>query len=116
LQVALRVSLPVFAKASDSALPKAVWTLAYQAKEHALSVGLANQGNAHLQFQEFQLFAPGNGTALANQQTVLYLLPGQSHDWLIKLDPSVHIVPGRLHLKAVTDAGELDQELDVEQP
>jgi fimbrial chaperone protein len=116
LQVALRVSLPVFAKPGDSVLPKAVWSLAYQAKEHALRVGLANNGNAHLQFQEFQLFAPGNETALANQQTVLYLLPGQRHEWLIKLDPSVHIGAERLHLKAVTDAGDWDQELDLEKP
>ncbi len=116
LQVALRVSLPVFAKASDNVLPQSVWSAAYQAREHALRVTLLNKGNAHLQFQEFQLYAPGNETAVTNQQTVLYLLPGQSHDWLIKLDPSAHTVPLRLHLKAVTDAGEQDQDLDVAQP
>ena len=116
LQVALRISIPVFAKAGDNALAKTAWRVAYQSGEHALRVGLINSGNAHLQFQEFQLFAPGSQTALAAQQTMLYLLPGQGHEWLIKLDPSVRMVGGRLRLKAVTDAGEWDKEIEIEQP
>lgn len=116
LQVALRISLPVFAKPGEGIAAKANWKVAYQAKEHALRVGLVNTGNAHLQLQEFRLSAPGNDNVVALQQTSLYLLPGKSHDWLIKLAPSVRMAGERLRLRASTDAGDMDQELEIEKP
>lgn len=116
LQVALRISLPVFAKPGDAAVPRATWSAGYLAREHALRVSLANTGNAHLQLQEFKLSAPGSDATLALQQTAVYLLPGQSRDWLLKLNASVRISVQRLRLKAVTDAGEMDQELELEKP
>jgi fimbrial chaperone protein len=116
LQVALRISIPVFARPGDAAAPRAEWKVAYGAREHALRVVLANAGNAHLQVQEFMLFAPGSNTPSAIRQTAAYVLPGQSRDWLIKLDPSVRVDGPRLRLKAVTDAGGLDKELDLDKP
>lgn len=116
LQVALRISLPVFAKPGEAIAPKANWKVAYLAKEHALRVGLANTGNAHLQLQEFRLSAPGTDSVVALRQTSLYLLPGKSRDWLIKLAPSVRMAGERLRLRASTDAGDMDQELEIEKP
>ena len=116
LQVALRISIPVFVRPGATATPKAVWKVAYEAKEHALLVDLANSGTAHLQVQEFMLFAPGSSTPLAIRQTAAYVLSGQSRDWLIKLDPSVRIGGTRLRLKAITDAGDVDDELELDKP
>jgi fimbrial chaperone protein len=116
LQVALRISIPVFARPGDAAAPRAEWKVAYGAREHALRVVLANAGNAHLQVQEFMLFAPGSNTPSAIRQAAAYVLPGQSRDWLIKLDPSVRIDGPRLRLKAITDAGDVDRELDLDKP
>jgi len=116
LQVALRISLPVFALPAAGATPKAGWRLAYQAKEHTLRVDLANTGNAHLQMQEFSLSAPGRDAPLALRQSVQYVLAGQSYTWLIKLDPAVRITGKRLRLKAVTDEGHVDKEFDLDTP
>jgi hypothetical protein len=44
------------------------------------------------------------------------VLPGQSRDWLIKLDPSVRVDGPRLRLKAITDAGDVDRELELDKP
>ncbi len=116
LQVALRISLPVFAKPATGIAPKAGWKVAYQAKDHALRVSLANKGNAHLQLQEFKFSAPGSEAVLALQQTSVYLLPGKTRDWTIKLAPTVRVTGDRLRLRASTDAGDMDQELELEKP
>jgi fimbrial chaperone protein len=116
LQVALRISIPVFARPGDAAAPRAEWKVAYGVREHALRVGVANAGNVHLQVQEFMLFAPGSNTPSAIHQAAAYVLPGQSRDWLIKLDPSVRIDGPRLRLKAITDAGDVDRELELDKP
>ena len=116
LQVALRISIPVFARPGDAAAPRAEWKVAYGARAHALRVVLANAGNAHLQVQEFMLFKPGSSTPSAVRQAAAYVLPGQSRDWLIKLDPSVWVDGPRLRLKAVTDAGDVDKELELDKP
>lgn len=116
LQVALRISLPVFAKPATGIAPKASWKVAYQPKEHALRVNLANNGNAHLQLQEFKFSTPGSDAVLALQQTSVYLLPGKTREWTIKLAPKMRVAGDRLRLRASTDAGDMDQELELEKP
>jgi fimbrial chaperone protein len=114
LQVALRISMPIFAKPGDTVAPKSEWKVAYQAREHSLRVNLANSGNAHLQLQEFKFSAPGSDQVLALQQSSVYLLPGRSRDWLLKLAPAVRLPAGKLRLRASTDAGETDTEIEIE--
>jgi fimbrial chaperone protein len=116
LQVALRISLPAFALPATGVKSKSDWKLAYDAKQHALRVALANTGNDHLQVQEFTLAAPGSEKVLAVRQTSQYVLAGQSLNWLINLDPSVKLAGKRLRLKAVTDAGHVDKEIDLDMP
>jgi fimbrial chaperone protein len=116
LQVALRISIPVFAIPGSSAIPKPAWKITYQAKEHALLIGATNEGNAHLQVQDFKILKPGIDTVLATQSISSYLLGGQRREWTIKLDPSVRISGTKLRLTAMTDAGSLDQELEINAP
>ena len=115
LQVALRISMPIFAKPGDAVLPRPEWKVAYQGKEHSLRVHLSNRGNAHLQLQEFKLSAPGADKMLALQQTSAYVLAGKNRDWLLKLDPALRLPEGKLRLRASTDAGETDSEVEIEQ-
>lgn len=113
LQVALRISVPVFVQPDSSVAAKPVWKVAYRAKDQILQVRLSNAGNAHVQMQEFRLSEPKK-VAFTVQQASVYVLPGHSHEWTIKLDPSVRIAGTKVLLKAATDAGEVDQELDIE--
>ena len=64
--------------------------------------------------QEFKLSAAGSDQILALQQSSVYLLPGRSREWLLKLDPAVRIPAGKLRLRASTDAGETDSEIEIE--
>lgn len=116
LQVALRISLPVFALPANGVTPKSAWKIAYEPKANALRVGLANTGNEHIQMQEFSLSPPGSDKVLAVRQATQYVLNGQSFNWLINLDPSVKITGSRLRLRALTDAGHVDKEIELDTP
>ena len=124
VQVALRISLPVFAKAGEGVQSKPIWSARYLAQEHALRLVLENAGAAHLQLQDFALTQnqpqnqnqnqPQNPQALASRQSSRYLLAGQRQEWVIALDPAVRLSGQKLQLKATTYAGPLEQELALD--
>jgi fimbrial chaperone protein len=103
LQVALRMSIPVFAKSNQALLPKTQWKLTSIAKDHTLRVEAINLGTAHIHLYEFALRNPKSDANLTLQQTAVYLLPGQRHEWLLKIDDSMHIDSAK-------------QDIDLDQP
>jgi fimbrial chaperone protein len=116
LQVALRIGLPVFVKPkTGKATPKMLWSVA-RMPGNMLKVELHNQGNAHVQVSDFALFIPGEDRALVNESGSSYVLAGQAHEWLLKTGSSENVSGGRLHLKAYTDAGNVDTELALDKP
>jgi fimbrial chaperone protein len=116
LQVALRIGLPVFVKPkTGEASPKMLWSVA-RMPGNTLKVELHNQGNAHVQVSDFALYIPGEDRAIVNQSGSSYVLAGQAHEWLLKTGASEKISGGRLHLKAYTDAGNVDTELALDKP
>ena len=114
LQVALRMSVPIFANANQALLPKMQWKSSYIAKEHALRVELINSGAAHLHLYEFSLRKPNSNTDLIIQQTAVYLLPGQRHEWTLKIDSATPIDAVKLRLKAITETREAVQDVDLD--
>jgi len=114
LQVALRMSVPIFANANQALRPKMEWKSAYIAKDHALRVELINSGAAHLHLYEFSLRQPNSNTNLVLQQTAVYLLSGQRHEWVIKIDSATQIDSIMLKLKAITDTGEAVQDVELD--
>jgi fimbrial chaperone protein len=124
VQVALRISLPVFAKAGEGVQSKPIWSARYLAQEHALRLVLENAGAAHLQLQDFALTQkqpqnqnqnqPQSPQTLASRQSPRYLLAGQRQEWVIALDPAVRLSGQKLQLKATTYAGPLEQELALD--
>lgn len=116
VQVALRVSLPVFIKPHDNnVLPKMTWNVA-RLPDNMLKVGLKNDGGAHVQVSDFSLSAPGSAQQLANESGSSYVLAGQSREWLLKMNSPKKISSGSLHLKAFTDAGDVDTEILLDKP
>jgi fimbrial chaperone protein len=116
MQVALRIGLPVFVQPkTGKASPKMLWSAA-RISGHTLKVELHNQGNAHVQVSDFALYIPGEDRAIVNQSGLSYVLAGQAHEWLLKTRSSEKISGGRLHLKAYTDAGNVDTELALDKP
>jgi fimbrial chaperone protein len=116
VKVALRIGLPVFVqpKAGKTA-PKTTWTAVREAAG-ALKITLNNQGNKHIQVSDFSIYAKGYETAIASVSGSNYVLAGQTHEWLVKTNPSESISGDRLHLKAYTDEAIIETELVLDHP
>lgn len=113
LQVALRLSIPVFVSPSVAAAPVMRWqTVSLPTGQ--LRVHLKNDGNAHVQIATFKLTA-GTTIVLADQQVSAYVLPGRSRHWVVK--PARPIAPGTaVRLSAATDSGDVASDIVVENP
>lgn len=113
LQVALRLSLPIFVQPRQGpAKATLVWNLELQG-EDTLHLRLDNKGTGHIQVSEVALFQPGQEQAVASQSSLVYVLPGQSRAWELKTQ-SVRLKPtDRLRLKVTTDAGSVDTDIDL---
>jgi len=113
LQVALRLSLPVFVQPREGkAKATLVWDLGLQGDD-TLHLRLDNKGTGHIQVSEVALFRPDQKQAVASQSSLVYVLAGQSHLWVLKA-PTAHFKPtDHLRLKVTTDAGSLDTAIDL---
>lgn len=116
LQVALRIGLPVFVPPKiDKDVSKMVWKIS-RMPDQKLKVGLSNHGNEHIQVSDFSIYLPGSDKPIASEAGSTYVLPGQAREWLVKLDSTKKIGNGRVHLKAYTDAGNIDTDLVLGKP
>jgi fimbrial chaperone protein len=117
LQVALRLSVPVFV--APAAAPTT--TLAWQANvtttpdSHALRIASLNTGNAHVQVLGFKLFSGGVELPLASPAESAYLLPGQRREWNLRLT-SAPPAGGDIRIEARTDAGDMQASVAVAGP
>ena len=63
--------------------------------------------------ERVELSAPGGGP-VAHESSLVYVLAGQAHEWKLAAPPDRARGPGELHLKALTDAGDIDTAVKVE--
>jgi fimbrial chaperone protein len=115
LQVALRLSVPVFVTPSSVA---SVPVLRWQATEIApgnIKVSVVNAGNAHAQIANFKLAAADSSKHLVTRQAAAYVLPGQSRDWVVTTD-AMQVPATLMQLSAQTDAGDIETEMMLEKP
>jgi fimbrial chaperone protein len=109
LRMALRISMPIFVAPAVAAAPALHWQ-AIRAPEGKIRIRLTNAGNAHVQVANFRLTLPG-GADSSLQQVATYVLPGQSHDWLV----AGTAMPGAtVRLSAQTDVGDVQAEVVME--
>lgn len=113
LQVALRLSLPIFVQPRQGpAKATLVWNLELEGDD-TLHLRLDNKGTGHIQISEIALYQPGQEQPVASQSSLVYVLAGQSHAWVLKAQ-KVHLKPtDRLRLKVTTDAGSVDTDIDL---
>jgi fimbrial chaperone protein len=116
VQVALRIGLPVFVQSiKGGAAPKMAWNI-QRMPDNQFKVGLKNTGNAHVQVTDFALYLPDSDKVIAGEASSTYVMAGQTREWLLKSTSSDKIADGRLHLKAYTDAGDVDTDLVLGKP
>ena len=115
VQVALRIGLPVFVTSKGGkSSPLMVWSLRREAGGQVV-VKLQNQGTAHVQVSKVSLFNPGSNAVVAREAGSRYALAGQSQEW--RLTPTSAGNPSfvSLRLKADTNAGDVDQDIPLDQ-
>jgi len=115
LQIALRMSIPVFVNLAGTAAAKMRWHLQRQT-DGSLKVSVANAGNAHAQVYDFYVFPPDSDRPVMSQRTSAYILPGQRREWVSKPEAALALTGNVLRLKAFTDAGNVDTTLTLDKP
>lgn len=111
LQVALRISVPVFVLPMAEARRALAWS-SVPVDQGQFKLRVTNTGNAHAQIANFTLSRP-QGEQLTTQQVAAYVLPGESREWPVKST----IQPGAvLHLTAKTDGDDVQTEVTVAAP
>jgi fimbrial chaperone protein len=111
MQVALRLSIPIFVLPATEAKPSMTWK-AIAAENGKVRLFATNTGTAHIQVANVTLSRSG-GEEAAFQKVATYILPGESHEWTIPAD----IPAGQaLRLFAKTDGEEIRTEMIVGTP
>lgn len=111
LVVALRVGLPVFvAPAQGQAAPRISWK-AVRLDDKTLELTAANDGSAHIQIAEVGVTAGNASEPVASFSGLAYILPDQRRSWALPL--TAPLAASRVRVKAVTDAGNLETEVDL---
>jgi fimbrial chaperone protein len=115
LQVALRLSLPVFVAPTSAAAPAFQWQ-ALRTAEGDLAVTLRNDGNAHVQIKSFSLAPVGAEGEVLQQVAPGYVLPGQARTWTLPSGARQLGGATRLRLSGLTDHGEIASDLNLPDP
>lgn len=120
LQVALKMSVPVFVAPAAPAEPQVHWTAA-RAADGQLSVTARNDGAAHARIHRFSI-TTGGGSTLGQQPVMAYVLPGAVRQWTFddnnnsRPNATSTTVPGMAgpyRLQGTTDRGSFETELSL---
>jgi fimbrial chaperone protein len=118
LNMALRLSLPIFVAPTAVAEQRVEWS-ATRSAEGALALTALNAGNAHARVLNFRV-SPISGSSPGIQQDVTaYILPGQSRTWTLDKKQNEAISGTdwhRLRVKGTTEAGDFEVEIRPEGP
>jgi fimbrial chaperone protein len=112
LQMALRIGVPVFVAASARPRSDVTWRAA--ASGDGVKLVLVNGGSVHLKIVDIALTAAGGKSAATVAHTPIYVLPGQRHEWMLKLSAPAK-VGTTFQVQAHTDSGtELEARLTLD--
>jgi fimbrial chaperone protein len=114
LQVALRLSVPVFIAPAVAPTTTMAWQANVTSTPDApdLTIAATNTGTAHVQVLGFKLFSGGVELPLASPPETAYVLPGQGRQWRLRLT-SVPAAGSSVRIEARTDAGDVQANVEV---
>ena len=85
LNVALRLSLPIFVEPVAAVQPKLEWT-ATRGSGDGVDVSALNTGGAHARVLSLSVAPVDDPAAAIPQQAAAYILPGQSRTWVLNIN------------------------------
>jgi fimbrial chaperone protein len=121
LQVALKMSVPIFVAPTAPAEPQLHWTAARGA-DGQLSITASNDGAAHARIQRFSVKTADGSTTLGQRPELSYVLPGAVRQWTFddnnnsRPNATSTTVPGMAgpyRLEGTTDRGPFETELSL---
>ena len=113
LNVALRLSLPIFVAPMADAQPKIDWT-ARTAGDGTVDVTARNIGSAHARVLNLKVAPIDDADSAIVEQAAAYILPGQSRTWVLntnRKDGTSGIDWRRLRVTGNTEAGDFSAEI-----
>jgi fimbrial chaperone protein len=113
LNVALRMSLPIFVAAIAATEPAIEWT-AMRRPGGALDVVARNSGNAHARVLNFSVAPIADTDEPVREQVAAYILPDQVRTWTLDIpqkDGSSGTDWRRLRVKGASEAGDFELEI-----
>jgi fimbrial chaperone protein len=114
LNLALRMSLPIFIAAQAPTAPQIKWTAA-RSPDGTVAVTAMNAGSEHARVLDLLINPQPGGEQWLHQQGAHYVLPGQAHRWA--LDPAKSANDSaqwrQLRVKGSTDDGDFATELTL---
>lgn len=114
LQVALRLSLPVFVQPQAPAHPALAWSAAWLA-DGRLLLRARNDGTAHIQVLDFDVQAAGSSQPSLHNSVARYLLPGSQAEWTLEAAASATRFAA-LRLHGASDQGDFTADVSVASP
>lgn len=114
LQVALRLSLPVFVHPPKRARETLAWSAAWQS-DGRLAVRLRNDGGTHVQVLDFDVRAAGAAAVTLHSSVARYVLPGSQAEWLLE-PPGNSARFDALRVSGASDQGGFNADLSVASP
>jgi fimbrial chaperone protein len=107
LQMALKISMPVFIQAEEGGaadLDIAVTPVV----NNQLKLVLSNRGQTHAKIKSLQVLGEVSQLTIAHHDTQLYILPGQQRELLLTVAKLPAPLPDKLTIRAVTMTGPID--------
>ena len=111
LQVALRLSVPIFVTPAMASAPKLSWQ-ANLTSQGDLNLTAANAGNAHIQVIKFKLSSGGKELPPSLQPSAAYILTDQQHAWTLRFNSALP-AGSTVRVVAQTDAGDVQADVVV---
>jgi fimbrial chaperone protein len=127
LQVALRLSVPIFVAPTAPAAPGLVWSSTV-GPDGRMSVIARNDGTAHARISRFSVKTQDGSATLLEQPGLAYVLPGASRQWSVENNTGAKAAtlstagagtspaPGKYRLEGTADQGTFAMELGVVAP
>lgn len=109
LQMTLQISLPLFIQPDAVMASRLEWQ-ATRVTAGQLRIHVANLGQAHARLSRIKLSADPGASPLPISDKTVYVLPGASHDWLVKAPVAAGT---HLHFIAQADGGPVQTDLVV---
>ena len=111
LQVALRLSVPIFVAPEAPSSSTLAWH-ADLTSQGDLKIAAANTGNTHVQVLRFKLSSDGAELSSTTPAEAAYVLPGQRREWNMRFT-SVPAAGRTVRVEAQTDAGDMQADVIV---